>query len=241
MIVFTNVAKRFGAVPVLRGVSLTVRPGSVHYVIGESGAGKSVLIKQVVGLIQPDSGSIVLDGQELVGLDERSFRSVRERCQLIFQSATLFDALTILENVAMPLRRRFALEPADAKGRARAALARVRALDVADRLPSEIGPGLRKRVAVARALALEPRVLLYDEPTTSLDPVSARRTDRLIRDTATALGITSMVVSHDLISVRTGDRVSFLHDGQVRFDGPPTELFESDDPLVRRFVNLRAN
>jgi len=236
MIVFTDVAKGFGEKPVLRGVSLTVRAGTVHFVLGESGAGKSVLVKQVVGLVRPDAGSIVLDGQELVGLDERGFRAVRERCQLIFQAATLFDGLTLLENVAMPLRRRFGLSHVEARARARAALERVHAVEQGERLPAEVGSGVKKRVAVARALALAPRVLLYDEPTTSLDPVAARRTDRLIRDTADGLGITSVVVSHDLVSVRTGDRVTFLHEGRVRFDGTPHELFGSDDAVVRRFV-----
>jgi phospholipid/cholesterol/gamma-HCH transport system ATP-binding protein len=236
MIVFSDVSKSFGDVVVLRGVSLTVRAGTVHYIVGESGAGKSVLVKQVVGLVHPDGGSIRLDGQELVGLDERGFRAVRERCQLIFQSATLFDALSLLENVAMPLRRRFGLSHAEAQTRARVALGRVRGLEVAERLPGEVGAGVRKRVAVARALALEPRVLLYDEPTTSLDPIAARRTDRLIRETADGLGLTSVVVSHDLVSVRTGDRVSFLHEGRVRFDGTPADLFASDDAVVRRFV-----
>jgi len=236
MIVFGDVFKSFGDLPVLRGVTLTVRAGTVHHVIGQSGAGKSVLVKLVVGLVRPDAGSIVLAGQELSGLDEHGFREVRERCQLIFQAATLFDGLTLLENVAMPLRRRFGLSAAEARGRAQAALERVRALEQAARSPAEVGAGVRKRVAVARALALEPRVLLYDEPTTSLDPVAARRTDRLIRETTDDLGLTSVVVSHDLVSVRTGDRVSFLHEGRVRFDGEPRELFACDDPVVRRFV-----
>ncbi len=237
MISFRDVRKSFGGRTVLDGVSLTVRSGTVHFVVGESGAGKSVLVKHVVGLVVPDSGSIEYDGRELVGLDEAGFREVRRSCQMIFQSATLFDSLSLLDNVAMPLERRFGLGRREARDRAAAALERVRAGAEAERLPAEVGPGVRKRVAVARALALEPRAILYDEPTTGLDPVAARRTDRLIRETADSLGITSVVVSHDLVSLRTGDRVSFLHDGRIGFEGTPRELLESTDPAVHRFVH----
>jgi phospholipid/cholesterol/gamma-HCH transport system ATP-binding protein len=237
VIVFDDVHKAFGGRAVLRGVSLTVARGSVHFVIGESGGGKSVLVKHVVGLVRPDRGSIRYDGRELVGLSEAGFREVRRSCQMIFQSATLFDGLTLLENVAMPLRQRFGLPKREAYERARDALERVHATALGDRLPAEVGAGVRKRIAVARAIALEPRTILYDEPTTSLDPVAARRTDRLIREMADRFGITSFVVSHDLVSVHTGDRVSFLESGRVAFEGTPEELAASRDPAVRRFVH----
>jgi phospholipid/cholesterol/gamma-HCH transport system ATP-binding protein len=236
VIELVDIHKRFAERAVLCGVSLTVPRGELHFIVGESGAGKSVLIKQIVGLVRPDSGSIRFEGRELVGLDEEGFREVRAACQMIFQSATLFDALTLLDNVAMPLCKRFGLSAEDGAARARAALERVHVSSVADRLPAEVGAGVRKCVAVARALALGPRAMLYDEPTTSLDPVSARRMDRLIRDTADGLGVTSVVVSHDLQSVKSGDRVSFLHEGRVHFQGTPSELFASDDAVVRRFV-----
>ena len=234
---FVDVQKRFGAHEVLRGVSLTVRRGSVHFILGPSGAGKSVLIKQLVGLLRPDAGEIWLDDDELSRADERRFFRVRERCQLIFQQATLFEQLTVLENVAMPVRKRHHLSRAAAEARARVALGQVHAEAISERLPSTLGVGVQKRVAIARALALAPQVLLYDEPTTSLDPVAARRTDRLIAETSLALGLTSVVVSHDLTSVATiAERVTFLHDGRVRFDGTPAELFASADPIVRRFI-----
>jgi phospholipid/cholesterol/gamma-HCH transport system ATP-binding protein len=237
MISFSGVYKAFGNQQVLRGVSLEVRPGELHFVIGESGAGKSVLIKQLVGLVRPDRGSIHFSGRELVGLDETQFREIRRSCQMVFQSATLFDALTLAENVAMPVRKRFELSTREAAERARVALVQVHVEALSDRLPAQVGAGVRKRVAIARALALRPQAILYDEPTTSLDPVAARRTDRLIREAADTLGITSLVVTHDLISVKNGDRVAFLHEGQIRFDGTPAEVFAIDDVVVRRFVH----
>jgi phospholipid/cholesterol/gamma-HCH transport system ATP-binding protein len=238
---FVDVHKRFGDNRVLEGVSLDVAQGSVHFVIGESGVGKSVLIKQVVGLLRPDSGRVEFDGRDLTGLDEAGYFSVRERCQMIFQNATLFDGLTVRENVAMPLCKRFRVARQEARRRAREALEMVQARHLEDRLPGTLGQGVRKRVAIARALALEPEALLYDEPTTGLDPVAARRTDRLIRDMADRLGLTSLVVSHDLQSVRAiGDRVTFLHQGSVCFEGSAGDLFSSENSVVRRFVEAGA-
>jgi phospholipid/cholesterol/gamma-HCH transport system ATP-binding protein len=235
---YADVYKSFGDHPVLRGVSLTVFPGTVHFVIGASGVGKSVAIKQLVGLLRPDSGLVEFDGTDLSSLDERGFFAVRKRCQMIFQHSTLFDAMTVLENVSMPVQKRFHLSRAKAEQRARGALSLVHAGDLSDRMPSTLGKGVRKRVAIARALVLEPEVLLYDEPTTGLDPVSARRIDRLIREMAHELDLTSVVVSHDLASVRDiGDWVTFLHEGRVCFDGPPDDLFASSDPNVRGFVH----
>jgi phospholipid/cholesterol/gamma-HCH transport system ATP-binding protein len=234
---FREVHKAFEGKPVLRGASLSVRRGSVHFVLGRSGAGKSVLIKSVVGLVTPDAGEICLDGRNLVGLPEAAFRAVRGTCQLIFQAACLFSHLSVLENVAMPVAKRFRLDRRAARARAEAALAQVNAAHLAARPVVELGAGLQKRVAVARALALEPRVLLFDEPTTGLDPVAARRTDRLIASLAHDLGLTAVVVSHDRTSVRaTADQVSFLDGGRVVFDGTAPALFASQEAAVRAFV-----
>lgn len=233
----SGIRTAFGEHEVLRDVSLRVGPGQVHFVLGRSGVGKSVLIKQIVGLLRPNAGSIRLDGQEVTRFSEEQFVAVREQCQLIFQHATLFDALTVRENVAMPVRKRFRVHDAEARRRADAVLAQVHAGQLADRRPSELGAGVRKRVAIARALALEPRALLYDEPTTSLDPVSARRIDRLIRETAQRLQVTSLVVSHDLVSLaQIADAVTFLHAGGVRFAGAASALWHSRDPAVREFL-----
>lgn len=240
MIRFTDVHKRFGDHRVLRGVSLHVPRAQVHVIIGRSGAGKSVLIKQVVGLLTPDAGSITFEGRELSGAGEDVFRDVRRRCQYIFQHATLLDALSVEENVALPLRKRFGLPRREARARAREALARVHAEGYAEARPAQLGSGVNKRVAIARALALEPHTLLYDEPTTGLDPVSARRIDRLVREAADAMGITAVVVSHDLHSVRgIADQVSFLQDGRIIFQGTPGELFGSEDKAVSDFVHGR--
>ena len=242
MITFDNVHKRFGDHHVLRGVSFDVQPGTVHFVMGRSGAGKSVLTKQLVGLLRPDAGAIWFDGRDVTSLDEAGFSTVRQRCQMIFQHSTLFESLTVLENVAMPIRKRFRSSRADADEQARVALQQVHAENLAARFPPDLGAGIRKRVAIARAIALKPEVLLYDEPTTSLDPVAARRTDRLVAEMARTLGITSMVVSHDLDSL-TGiaDRVTFLHEGAVHFDGVAADMLSSDDPILRSFVgNARS-
>ncbi len=233
-----DVDKAFDGRPVLRGVSVTVMPRTVHFIIGASGVGKSVTIKQMVGLLRPDRGRIELDGEDVTDLDEPGWLVKRRRFQMIFQHATLFDALTVLENVAMPVAKRFRLRAAAAEPRAREALRAVHAEALAARMPAELGLGVRKRVAIARALALLPEVLLYDEPTTGLDPVAARRTDRLIRETVDALGLTALVVSHDLASVRgIGDVVTFLHEGRVHFAGPPAQLFAATDPVLRAFVH----
>lgn len=234
---FVAVEKSFGPLVVLRGVSFAVRAGAVHFVIGPSGAGKSVLIKQVVGLLRPDGGEVRAFGQSVAGLDDDGLRAVRRRCQMIFQHPTLFEQLTVQDNVAMPIAKRFRASRGEAADRARQALSRVGALSYAARFPAELGKGVQKRVSVARAIALEPEVLLYDEPTTSLDPVAARRMDRLIRGMADALGVTSVVVSHDVVSVRDiADRVTVLLGGTARFDGTTQGLFQSGDPEVHEFV-----
>jgi phospholipid/cholesterol/gamma-HCH transport system ATP-binding protein len=238
MIRFENVEKAFGAHQVLRGVSFTINPGDVHFLMGCSGAGKSVIIKHLVGLIRPDAGRIWLEHQELTGLAERGFHEVRKRCQMIFQHATLFESMSVLENVAMPIQKRFRLSREVAQEKAMAALEKVHGAHLRGRYPADLGIGVRKRVAIARAIALEPEILLYDEPTTGLDPVAARRTDRLIQEMARSLGITSVVVSHDLTSMeQIAAQVTFLHQGRVRFDGTPEAMMASEDTVLHDFVN----
>lgn len=233
---FAELSKSFAGQRVLDRVSLSIARGAVHFVMGPSGAGKSVLIKHVVGLLRPDAGRVYFDGRDVTGASEEELFAVRRRCQLIFQHATLFDHLTVLENVAMPARKRFRCRWREAEARARTALARVHASELEARFPPELGRGVQKRVAIARAIALEPEALLYDEPTTGLDPVAARRIDRLIRSTADELRLTSVVVSHDLASLSAiADRVSFLHAGRVHAEDTPAALLGSSDPLVAAF------
>lgn len=240
MIEFVNLHKSFGAQSVLRGFSLTVNRGEVMFIVGTSGVGKSVCIKHVIGLLRPDSGRIIVDGQDVQDLDERALYGVRRRCGMVFQHSTLFDSMTLLDNVALPLRKHGRLRQEEARDRAMQLLSIVQLEPFAERFPAELGDGLRKRGAIARTLALDPEVILFDEPTTGLDPVSARRVDALIRELK-ARGVTSVVVSHDLHSVfSTADRIAFLYQGKTHFVGTPDELRASPDPIVQQFIHGRS-
>jgi phospholipid/cholesterol/gamma-HCH transport system ATP-binding protein len=241
MISFVDVKKSFGEKPILRGVSFDVREGEVFFVIGASGVGKSVLIKHLVGLVRADAGRIYLDGEEISRLSEAEMYRVRRKCAIVFQHSTLFDSMTCAENVALPLRKHEHLRRGDALAEARRLLAQVGMDAFADRLPPELGDGLRKRVAIARALALSPRYVLFDEPTTSLDPVNARRVDRLIRELGDTLGVTSVVVSHDLASIfGIADRIVMLYQGLVRLLGTPADFQASSDGVVQQFIHGRS-
>ncbi len=225
----------------LAGVSFDVHPGEVFFVIGASGVGKSVLIKHLVGLLAPDDGEIWLDGEDISKMNERDMQAVRKKCAMVFQHSTLFDSMTCAENVALPLRKHAGLGQREALRQARERLAAVHMGDFADHYPAELGDGMRKRVAIARALTLEPRYVLFDEPTTSLDPVSSRRVDQLIRELSDKLGVTSIVVSHDLVSTfAIADRIAMLYQGDVRLLGTPDDFKQSDDPVVRQFIRGEA-
>jgi phospholipid/cholesterol/gamma-HCH transport system ATP-binding protein len=235
------VHKSFGGKPVLAGLDLSVARGEVLFVVGTSGVGKSVTIKHLVGLLRVDAGEIWLDGVRIDHLPERAYRDIRRRVAMVFQSATLFDAMTLAENVALPLRKHRGLGAADALADARRRLAEVHLDDLGDRFPAEVSDGVRKRAAIARALTLEPQVVLFDEPTTGLDPQSARRIDRLIRELADNRGVTAMVVSHDLASIfSTADRIALIYQGRVRACGTPAEIRASADPVVVQFIHGHA-
>lgn len=226
----------------LQGVNLEVRRGETLFIVGTSGVGKSVTIKHVVGLLRPDSGQVWVGDQRVDQLDERAFYAIRRRCAMVFQHATLFDSMTLRDNVALPLRRHRALTGAALDAEVMRLLQLVGMADAADRLPSELGDGSRKRAAIARALSLQPEVVLFDEPTTGLDPVSARRIDRLITRLGTELSTTSVVVSHDLRSIfGCAHRVAFLYRGIVHALGTPDELASSSDPAVAQFFAGRAD
>ncbi len=241
MISFRAVSKSFGEKHVLREVSFDVRPGEVFFIIGASGVGKSVLIKHLIGLLRPDSGEIWLEGEEVSRFDESRMYAVRKKCAMVFQHSTLFDSMTCAENVALPLRKHRALNQQDALGEAHRLLERVKMQDFAQRFPSELGDGMKKRVAIARALTLSPRYVLFDEPTTSLDPVSARRVDHLIRELSDTLGVTSIVVSHDLTSIFTiADRIVMLYKGRVKLVGSREDFRQSQDGVIQQFINGRA-
>lgn len=242
LIEFKDVRKAFGPKPVLKGMSLAVRRGEVMFIIGTSGVGKSVTIKHLIGLLRIDSGEIWFDGQRVDQLPERQLAPLRKRIGMVFQSSTLFDSMTLAENVALPLRKHAKLSQKAALADARERLAQVYMAEYADRYPAELSDGMRKRAAIARTLALSPEVVLFDEPTTGLDPVSARRIDRLIRELSDKLGVTAIVVSHDLPAIfGIADRVAFIYQGIVHVVATPAELRASPDPIVQQFIQGRSS
>ncbi len=241
MIRFQNIRKAFGPKVVLDGVDLEVGDGECFFIIGASGVGKSVLIKHLIGLLRPDGGEIWLDGQEVSRLSEKELYPVRTKCAMVFQSSTLFDSMSCVDNVALPLRKHKRMSMKQAREEAMRRLEQVHMREFAAAFPAELGDGMRKRVAIARALTLDPTYVLFDEPTTSLDPVSARRVDQMIRELCDEVGVTSIVVSHDLQSIFSiADRIAMLYKGKVRILGTPEELRSTDDPVVQQFIRGEA-
>jgi phospholipid/cholesterol/gamma-HCH transport system ATP-binding protein len=241
VIQFRNIVKSFGPKTVLKGVSFDVPTGNVFFIIGASGVGKSVLIKHLVGLLYPDSGEIWLDGEDISKFDEVQMGPIRKKCAMVFQHSTLFDSMTCAENVALPLRKHKAMSPKQALAEARHRLELVQMQEFGDRYPPELGDGMKKRVAIARALTLDPQYVLFDEPTTSLDPVSARRVDKLIRELSDKLGVTSIVVSHDLVSIFSiADRIVMLYRGDVLLYGTQADFKNTPNGIVQQFINGRA-
>ncbi|HEX5063409.1 MAG TPA: ATP-binding cassette domain-containing protein [Kofleriaceae bacterium] len=239
---FKGVMKAFGGKPVLKGMDLAVNKGEVMFIIGTSGVGKSVTIKHLIGLLRIDAGEIWFDGSRVDGIPERNLEPLRRRIGMVFQSSTLFDSMTLAENVALPLRKHKGMRHHAALVEAKKRLAQVYMDEYAERHPAELSDGMRKRAAIARTLALEPDVVLFDEPTTGLDPVSARRVDRLIRELATSLGVTAIVVSHDPPSIfGIADRVAFIYQGRVHVVATPAELRASADPVVQQFINGQSS
>lgn len=239
---YKAVYKSFADKPVLRGMNLTIGKGEVLFMIGTSGVGKSVAIKLLIGLLRLEAGEIWFDGQRIDPLPEPKLAPIRRRIGMVFQSSTLFDSMTLAENVALPLRKHQGLAGAAALDEARRRLAQVYMADHADRFPAELSDGMRKRAAIARTLALGPQVVLFDEPTTGLDPVNARRIDRLIRELADQLGVTAVVVSHDPPSIfGIADRVAFLYQGVVHAIATPAALRASADPIVQQFITGQSS
>ena len=242
MISFIGLKKSFGGKPVLRGVDLQVERGEVLFIIGTSGVGKSVTIKHLVGLMRPDEGELWLDNKRVDTLDERALYAIRKKCAMVFQHATLFDSMTLLENVALPLRKHRHLRERAAEAEAMRYLEMVHMQSFAHSYPAELGDGTRKRAAIARALTVGPEYVLFDEPTTGLDPVSARRIDKLIRELADRQKMTSIVVSHDLTSIfGIADRIALIYRGVVHALGTPAEIRASDDPVVQQFIHGRSD
>lgn len=232
--------KAFGSHEVLRGFSLDVRDGETLSIIGGSGAGKSVTLKHVLRLVEPDRGEVWVDGANVGELEQEALYDLRRRVGYVFQFAALFDSMTIHDNVAMGLRRIPGLTDQELERRVASSLDRVDLSGVGGKYPSELSGGMRKRAGLARAVATEPKYLLYDEPTTGLDPITTTVIDRLIIRMKEDLGVTGVVVTHDMASAfRVSDRIAMLHEGRVRVIGTPAEIRNSDDSVVRSFIEGR--
>ncbi|MES2433813.1 MAG: ATP-binding cassette domain-containing protein [Pseudomonadota bacterium] len=240
MIELSRVAKAFGKNHVLRGVSLTIPRGQSMVVIGGSGTGKSVLLKSILGLVTPDSGRITLDGADVREANRDAFLA---RFGMLFQGGALFDSLKVWENVAFRLMRGATKLPKD---EARAiAIEKLRRVglkpETADLFPGELSGGMQKRVGLARAIAAEPEIIFFDEPTTGLDPIMSGVINALIREIVTEMGATAMTITHDMSSVRAiADRVAMLHDGLIRWTGPVGDMDQADDPYLQQFIHGRA-
>jgi phospholipid/cholesterol/gamma-HCH transport system ATP-binding protein len=238
-----NVHKSFGPKEVLQGFTLEILEGETMVVIGYSGTGKSVAIKHIVGLLEPDEGTVFVDGLEVPKLPRRDLYELRSHIGYVFQFAALFDSFTIGENVAMGLRKQGILRPHEIDGRVHEALELVDlGDDVAHRFPAELSGGMRKRVGIARAVALRPKYMLYDEPTTGLDPVTAATIDELMIRMRDKIGVTSVVITHDMRSAYSvGTRIAMLYDGRVRQVGTVDEIQHSKDAVVRQFIEGRPS
>lgn len=240
MIELIDVHKSFGTKQVLRGFSLRVEEGSTTSLVGSSGAGKSVTLKHIVGLLEPDSGSIRVDDQEVVGLEREQLYELRRRVGYVFQFAALFDSMTIAENLAMGLIKKGGYSEAQIRERIDESLQLVELDGFEQRYPSELSGGQRKRAGLARAIAFRPKYLLYDEPTSGLDPVTTTVIDRLIMKMKQELGVTSLVITHDMHSAyRISDRIAMLFEGRVLDEGTPDEIRNTENPIVKGFVEGR--
>jgi phospholipid/cholesterol/gamma-HCH transport system ATP-binding protein len=234
--------KSFGVQHVLRGLDLDIERGKINIIIGGSGQGKSVLMKHLMGLLKSDSGEILVDGQDIANLSEVQWSKLRRKFGMVFQYAALFDSLNVVENIAFPLIERYHLSNDEIMARVRDLLKRLDLENVGgieQKFPAELSGGQRKRVGLARALIDRPEILLYDEPTTGLDPVATKNVDDMILQASKDFGVTSVVISHDMASTfRIGDRVSMLYEGRILVTGTAQEVLHSSQPPVREFVEM---
>ncbi|MDD4556123.1 MAG: ABC transporter ATP-binding protein [Alphaproteobacteria bacterium] len=235
--------KSFGKKQILKGVNLEIEQGKSLVVIGGSGTGKSVLIKCIQGLLTPDSGSILIDGEETVGVDEQKREDLHDKMGMLFQGGALFDSLTVWQNVAFALLQNKGLSKKEAKEKAIDVLRQVGlAPDVADSYPSEISGGMQKRVGLARAIATNPEIIFFDEPTTGLDPIMADVINELIVESAKKLGATTFTITHDMASVRKiADKVAMLYKGEIIWQGSVAEMDKTDNAYVKQFINGCSN
>jgi phospholipid/cholesterol/gamma-HCH transport system ATP-binding protein len=234
--------KTFGEHHVLSGVDLDVERGRINIIIGGSGQGKSVLMKHLMGLLKPDKGHIWVDGEDIVPLDDYALNRVRLKFGMSFQYSALFDSLTVEENVAFPLLEHTRKSKAEIRELVRERLSSLGLKNIEKKFPAELSGGMRKRVGLARALVLKPQILLYDEPTTGLDPVATKNVDDMIRDISKQTGVTSIVISHDMASTfRIADRISMLYEGKIIESGTPDEILRSRHPVLHEFVEMSGS
>ncbi len=238
MIETRELRKNFGANVILDGVNLNIEKGESVVIIGRSGGGKSVLLKHLIGLLQPDSGQVLVDGEDISGLNERELIRVRRRFGMLFQGAALFDSMNVAENVGFAFRNDRSITAKEVARKVSEALEMVDLRGIETKMPSELSGGMRKRVGLARAIIYQPEIVLYDEPTTGLDPIVSDSIDQLIIRVRERLRVTSIVVTHDMRSARrVGQRVLMLHNKRIHAAGTPEEIFASEDPVVQKFIN----
>ncbi|RLC02807.1 MAG: ABC transporter ATP-binding protein [Deltaproteobacteria bacterium] len=237
-----NICKAFGDQVVLDSLNLTVEPHRITVIIGESGGGKSVLLKHIIGLIRPDAGSVYIDDVEISALNERQLNDVRKNFGMLFQEAALFDSMTVGENVAFPIREHTRLTKEEINIIVEEKLRQVGLKKVTGKMPAELSGGMRKRVGLARALALNPKIILFDEPTTGLDPIRRDDIDRLIVKTQQHTRATCLVISHDIDSTfKIAHKVAMLYDGRIIEYGPPEKIKNSENPVVKNFIEGKSS
>lgn len=238
MIEVRDLKKSFGQQLILDGVGFRIDKGESVVIIGRSGGGKSVLLKHLIGLLKPDSGSVLIGGEDITPMNERQLIHVRRRFGMLFQGAALFDSMTVAENVGFAFRRERSLTPGEVARRVAEALEMVDLPGTEGKKPSELSGGMKKRVGLARAIVYRPEIVLYDEPTTGLDPIVSDSIDKLIMRVREKLCVTSVVVTHDMRSARrVGQRIIMLHKKKIYVTGSPEEIFTSTDPVVRQFID----
>ena len=238
MIELLNIHKNFGSQTVLNGLNLVIPAGKITAVIGPSGEGKSVMLKHMIGLLQPDKGDVLVEGKSIVGLRRSELNQVREKFAMVFQNAALFDSMTVYENVAFPLEEKTSFSRQEITDRVATALQEVGLKIVNHKYPDELSGGMKKRVGLARALLLQPQIVLFDEPTTGLDPVIRRAIHQLIRETQAKFGFTAVIVSHDIPDIfEVAHQIAMLYRGEILQFGTPDEIKASDHPVVRQFIS----
>jgi len=242
MIQIVDIHKSFGKQKVLDGVNLTIEDGKTTVIIGRSGGGKSVLLKHIIGLLRPDSGQILVDGVDITRLNDRELNETRKKFGMLFQEAALFDSMNVGDNVAFPLREHTGMKEKEIQTIVADRLRAVGLTGINDKMPSELSGGMRKRVGLARAIAMQPRIVLFDEPTTGLDPVMTEAINQLIVDTQKSFNLTCVVISHDLQSIfRIGHKIAMLYEGQIVAYGLPEDIQTSENPVIRQFLAGSVN